>query len=99
MASDTGCWRLVRDMSSTAGEFERALRLAAPAPVLAMPDGALRLNHDGVELTIRLSCTGKRVIAGLSLPKLQAEYEFRGPRDTANQLLDRLDLAMRRGGG
>jgi hypothetical protein len=86
-------------MSITEAEFLRGLRLAAPGPVTVLTDGALRLSHDGVQLTVRLTPNGQRVIAGLALPCLHAEYELAGPRDAAERLLAQLDLAMRRGGG
>lgn len=99
MPADAEPWRLARDMSTTRAEFLRSLRLAAPSPVTELADGALRLNHDGVRLTVRLHPAGERVIAGLALPRLLAEYELTGPREAGRRLLDQLDLAMRRGGG
>jgi hypothetical protein len=97
--ADAEPWRLERDMSTTEAEFLRGLRLAAPVPVTVLADGSIRLDHDGVTLIVRLSPNGERVIAGLALPRLHAEYELAGPRDAASRLLEQLDLAMRRGGG
>lgn len=99
MSGDGEPWRLRRDMSITEAEFRRSLRLAAPVPVTVLDDGGLRLEYHGVRLTIRLGAPAERVIAGLVLPRLHAEYEFLGPRDAARRLLEQLDLAMRRGGG
>jgi hypothetical protein len=99
MIADAEPWRLHRDMSITEAEFVRSLRLAAPVPVTVLDDGGLRLEYHGVRLTVRLGATAERVIAGLVLPRLHAEYEFLGPRDAAQRLLELLDLAMRRGGG
>jgi hypothetical protein len=99
MIADAEPWRLERDMSITEAEFLRGLKLAAPAAVSVLADGVMRLEHEGVRLTVRLSAAGERAIAGLVLPRLYAEYEFSGPRDNARRLLEQLDLAMRRGGG
>lgn len=87
-------------MSITEAEFLRGLRLAAPGPVTGRsPMAHCWVSHDGVRLTVRLSPAGERVIAGLALPRLRAEYELSGPHDAARRLLEQLDLAMRRGGG
>jgi hypothetical protein len=91
--------RLQREMSITPADFQRVLRLAAPSPVVLLPGGELLLEHAGVRLTVRLTPLPARVIAGLSLPCLLADYCLEGPAPEAAALLAALDLGMRRGGG
>jgi hypothetical protein len=91
-------WELEREVGSTAAEFLRCLRQAAPCPVDALDDGC-RLRCDGVELTVSTRPLPDRRIAGLVLPVIRVTYRFHGDRAAGAVLLATLDAGMQRGGG
>jgi hypothetical protein len=89
----------VRDVTSTAEEFDASLRQAAAGcleggfPSYRITDGDVGLQVDVVPGT-------ERRIALVRLPTLIVTYRFiAGTRAAQQALLTRLDRAMHRGGG
>jgi len=90
---------LVREMATTAQEFQRVLAWAFPSGMSAR-DGVLRVHADGAMMEIVLRTLPPRVIGQLALPRLEVRIRFNG--GTAEQrraLLRRMDGALQRGGG
>lgn len=90
---------LVRDVSSTAAEFDASLRQAAGSRLVA---GAphYRIADGRVTLDVEVAPGPERRIALVRLPTLIVTYRFTGGTPAERDaLLTRLDRAMHRGGG
>jgi hypothetical protein len=95
----TSFGEFVRDVTSTAAEFDASLRQAAVGrleggfPSYRIAAGEVRLQIDAVP-------GAERRIALVRLPTLIVTYRFTaGSRAAQEALLTRLDRAMHRGGG
>lgn len=88
-----------REVGATPAEFRRGLALAHPG--LADVEGdVLRVAEGAVRLTLRLTSLPGRRLGLFELPVLRVRYEFEaGTPEDCRALLDRIDLAMQRGGG
>jgi hypothetical protein len=88
-----------REVWATPDEFRHGLELAFPGQVTA--HGDTLLVHDGqVAMEIALTELTPRTIALLNLPRMKVS--LRGTAGSADQwaaMLERMDLAMHRGGG
>jgi hypothetical protein len=89
-----------REVGVTAEEFARGMRVAHPAGVEQMPDGAYRLGGAGVLLEVRVEPLPSRRLGLFDLPAVRAHYRFiEGDPVQRKAFLARLDLGMQRGGG
>lgn len=90
---------LVRDVSSTAAEFDASLRQAA-GPRLEGSAPRYRIADGRVTLDVEFAPGPERRIALIRLPTLIVTYRFAGGTPAERDaLLARLDRAMHRGGG
>ena len=86
-------------MSSTPGEFRRALFTAFGDAVSEDGDGLLIAEND-VRLHFALSSESPQRVGALQLCSLRVEITVRqGDEVAASALLDRVDRATQRGGG
>jgi hypothetical protein len=86
-------------MSSTPGEFRRALFTAFGDAVSEDGDGLLVAEND-VRLQFALSSENPQRVGALQLCTLRVEITVRqGDESAASALLDRVDRATQRGGG
>jgi len=86
-------------MSSTPGEFRRALFTAFGDAVSEDGDGLLVAEND-VRLHFALSSENPQRVGALQLCSLRVEITVRrGDEAAASALLDRVDRATQRGGG
>lgn len=96
--------QFVREVAATPVAFERDLRKAWPAGVVAertsADGGVFCLADGGLNLEIHVEPAGVRRIGLLALPLCRATYRFSGGDEAARaRLLATLDRAMQRGGG
>lgn len=90
---------LEREISASAGEFERGLELAFPGRVERLGSG-YRISALGASMEIAVTPGPERVIALLRLPTIRVCIRFTdGDAETRGRLLAHLDLATHRGGG
>jgi len=90
---------LEREASSSFAEYAHGLRLAFPEGVSGGPSD-FSVTDGRASLQIRLTPGPDRVIALLRLPTLKARLRFTGgSQSERREMLRRMDLAMRRGGG
>lgn len=88
-----------REVGATPAEFRRALHVAHPEG-LKEAEGRFCLTEGDVQLAIRLAPQPSRRLGLFELPVLHVSYQFEsGAPEACQALLDRLDLAMQRGGG
>ncbi len=86
-------------MSSTPGEFRRALSKAFGDAVTEDATGLL-VADGGVSLYFALTCETPQRVGALQLCTLRTEITVRhGDHEAANELLARIDRATQRGGG
>jgi hypothetical protein len=90
---------LVRDMATTEKEFRGGLAFAFPQGVTER-EGVFRVVHAGAAMEIGIAPLPPRVIALLSLPRLEVRIRFTaGTPEQQQVMLARMDRAMQRGGG
>ncbi len=88
-----------REVTARRHEYERTLRLAFPEGLEGGPD-AFRVQRGDVQLEVRVRPGPVREIALLRLQTLDVTLRFSGADSKAHEdMLRRMDLAMRRGGG
>lgn len=90
---------LERDVSATPAEYAHGLRLAYPEGVTGGPM-SFTVTNGKAALEIELTHGPERRIALLRLPTLKVRMTFTaGSQAERQEMLHRMDLAMRRGGG
>ena len=88
-----------REVSATPAEFAHGLRNAF-ADGLSGGPLLFRVHHGAASMDVHLTPGPDRVIARLSLPTLNVRLRFNaGDADARSAMLQRMDLAMQRGGG
>jgi hypothetical protein len=96
---DAGLELLEREVSASPGEFAHGLRNAFPEGLSGGPL-EFRVRHGAAAMDIHLTPGPDRVIALLRLPTLTARIRFTaGDAAARARMLQRMDLAMQRGGG
>ncbi len=89
----------MRQMSSTAEEFHRAL-VQAFGPAVTVDASGILLAVEGVQLHFALKREEIRQIGALQLESLRVEISVRsGSAAAAEKLLASIDRATQRGGG
>jgi hypothetical protein len=89
----------VRLMSSTPGEFRRAMFAAFGDAVTADAAGLL-VTEGGIRLHFALTSENPQTVGALQLCTLRVEITvLQGDESAASALLDRVDRATQRGGG
>lgn len=90
---------LVRDMATTERELRQGLLFAFPAGVTER-DGMFRVDYAAAAMEIRTAPLPPRVIALLTLPRLEVRIRFtEGTPQQQRSMLERMDRALQRGGG
>ena len=91
--------KIEREVSASRAEYQRGLLLAYP-DAQPVANQVWRIDDGQAVLEITVAELSPRVIAKLRLPRLRLTLEFlSGSPEAQRALLNRLDLAMQRGGG
>ncbi|MBS1160705.1 MAG: hypothetical protein H6R15_3124 [Proteobacteria bacterium] len=89
----------MRQLGSSAAEFERVLRLLFPDGIRADPDG-LTLSCENTQIRFAIRTEDSRRLGSLQLPTIHLEISLlAGEAATATRLLALIDQANQRGGG
>lgn len=91
---------LEREMSATVSDILRAVEQAFPGAAVSSGSLGFEVSALGAVMEVRMTPGPDRVIALLRLPTLRLGVRFtEGSPQARARLLERFDLATRRGGG
>lgn len=90
---------LIRVVSASKKEYERALRQALPGGVSGGPN-AFILSKGNAKISLIIEEQPDKAIALMRLPCIKVFWSFHeGTSQEITELVDKLDLSMMRGGG